>query len=316
LVFFVVFVIFVSAFFCNLPSFLTKRPKPADERCSRARPPVCRAIVSRAAVTETIKSDVPPPSEHLYGAGAVSKALTRALAIYRRQWEAFRQEDFAALGLDAAQEFARLIRTAESMVRGAGELASGHSLPLDQAVAGLHDGNNSQHKSDPAVVALSEALQYCLGRDAVEMVTTAEQRIWRLLLLTQQFQPSKRAAAFLRRVSRCYVYGFDPECAVMCRSVLQAAFDAEISDDHCQQVLGRAKGIKRTNSSPFDLADRIAVARKLGRISESSALKAAAIRAAGNVVIHEHPRACDDPFMLIADTMDVIAELTGSGKGA
>ena len=268
----------------------------------------------RAAVTETIKGEALPPNEHLYGAGAVSKALTRALAIYRRQWEAYRRESLGALGLEAAEQLTTLVRTAESLIRGAGDLASDHSQPLHEAVAGLNDGNDPQHRSDPAVVTLSEALQYCLGRDAVEMVATAEQRIWRLLLLTQQFQPSKRAAAFLRRVSRCYVYGFDPECAVMCRSVLQAAFDAEISDEDCQQVLGRAKGIKRTNSSPFDLADRVAVARKKGRISDSSTTKAAAIRAAGNVVIHEHPRACDDPFALIADTMDVIAELTRPAK--
>ncbi len=262
-------------------------------------------------MTETIKSDAEPVDDHLYGAGAVSKALTRALALYRRQWEAFRHEGFAALGLNAAEQLTGLIHTAEQMVRGAGELASSHTRPLHESVAALNDGSDPQHKSDPTVVALSEALQYCLGRDAVEMAATAEQRIWRLLLLTQQLQPSKRAAAFLRRVSRCYMYGFDAECAVMCRSVLQAAFDAEISDEKCQVILGRAKGAKRTNSSPFDLADRIAVARKLGRISDAAAIKAAAIRAAGNVVIHEHPRSCDDTFGLIADTMDVIAELTG-----
>ncbi len=95
----------------------------------------------------------------------------------------------------------------------------------------------------------------------------------------------------------------------MCRSVLQAAFDAEISDEQCRQVLGRAEGAKRTSSSPFDLADRIAVAKRSGRISGSAAAKAAAIRAAGNVVIHEHPRPSEDTFFIISDMMDVISEL-------
>jgi hypothetical protein len=262
-------------------------------------------------VTQTTAKDPggAPAAEALYGAGAVSKSLSLALARYRREWEAYRQGVFTAAGLDAASQLGAMLHTAEALVRGAGELAGEHTLPLHEAVGSLKDSEDPRHQGDPTVVALSEALQYCLGREGVEMVATAEQRIWRLLLLTQQFQPCKRAAAFLRRVSRCYVYGFDPECAVMCRSVLQAAFDSEISDDQCCQVLGRARGIKRTTSSPFDLADRVAVAKKLGSISEASLAKAAAIRAAGNIVIHEHPRACDDTFGLIAQTMDVIAEL-------
>jgi hypothetical protein len=250
-----------------------------------------------------------------YSTGAVSEALAKALHCYRQEWESYRQEAFMALGLDAAEQFRSLLRTAEMLIRGAGDLASSQSLPLDQAVAGLDDGRDPQHQSDPTVVALAEALQYCLGRDAVKMVGSAEGRIWRLLLLTQQFQPGKRAAAFLRRVSRCYIYGFDPECAVMCRSVLEAAFEAEIADETCAQVLGRHKRPNRSASCGFDLADRIAVARRTGRLSEPAAARAAGIRMAGNEVIHEHPRACADAFRLIADTLDVIGELSRPAAG-
>ncbi len=123
--------------------------------------------------------------------GGRQQGLGAALAIYRGQWEKRRQQEFAAHGLDAAAQFGDLVQTAESMVRGAGELASGTALPLHEAVAHLKDGNDPQHTAAPAVVALGEALQYCLGRDAVDMAAAAEKRIWRLLLLTQQFQPSK-----------------------------------------------------------------------------------------------------------------------------
>ncbi len=82
-------------------------------------------------------------------------------------------------------------------------------------------------------------------------------RFWKLVQVAETMEPTPRTAAFLRSVSRCYLAGFDSECIVMCRSVLDAAFDAEIPRDEC--------------GDDYSLASKMDVACRSRRISYEAA---------------------------------------------
>jgi len=58
----------------------------------------------------------------------------------------------------------------------------------------------------------------------------AEKRATQLVTLIASRRLSDRALAYLDRATRLHLWGFDPECAIMCRSVLEAALVARLSD--------------------------------------------------------------------------------------
>jgi hypothetical protein len=121
--------------------------------------------------------------------------------------------------------------------------------------------------------------------------------------LLEPLDPSKNAAKFLQRVSRCYVYGFDTECVVMCRSVLDAEFESEISADDCISALG---GNFRNR---YNLDDRISAAGKLNRVSFEACEHAHDVRRTGNNAVHVRADAKVDPLSVIKKTLSVIREL-------
>lgn len=251
-------------------------------------------------------------SGRFFAAGSVSGAMKLALEQYLREREAVRSAEFALLDLDAQVQLKDLEKTARVLMNGAGVLASVDSVPLDEALAALVEGNDPDHEHVPMVVPLTEAVQHQLGQEVVAMAERAEARIWRLLLMAQTMKPAWRVAEFLRRVSRCYVYGFDPECIVMCRSALDAEFESAIPNELCVRHLGDPRRSRRNGDIVFDLCDRTAVARKLGHICEESADWAAKIRIAANSIVHKKPAVNVDAFDAIEQTMNILRELSES----
>src|SRR5205823_6604127 len=115
---------------------------------------------------------------------------------------------------------------------------------------------------------------------------------------------SPRSQAFFKCVGRTFLHGFALECAVMCRSVLEAELVAEVSPDDCISVLG-------SRNIQFELTDRIATAGRLGRLTSEGAEKAHRVRRLGNDAVHGNPSKIkrDDLLGLIADTLQVLCEL-------
>lgn len=62
------------------------------------------------------------------------------------------------------------------------------------------------------------------------LLPAAEQRAAELVALIASRRLSDRALAYLDRATRLHLWGFDPECVIMCRSVLEAALVARLSD--------------------------------------------------------------------------------------
>ena len=149
----------------------------------------------------------------------------------------------------------------------------------------------------------SQTLESHIGTDLASMAHAAEDRIHELAQVALQQRPSDKAAAFLKRVARCYLFGFDPECLIMCRSVIDAELLSEISGDECISVLGQRQF--------FDLSDRIEVGRSLRRLSFELAQEAHSIRKLGNMAVHGDPDVVRgiDVLEIIRKTLEIIKAL-------
>ena len=69
-----------------------------------------------------------------------------------------------------------------------------------------------------------DAIRISLGWTAVEgLLREAEDRIPVLVELVSERDLSERARSFLDRATRLFLWGFDPECVVMCHGSMEAA---------------------------------------------------------------------------------------------
>lgn len=122
----------------------------------------------------------------------------------------------------------------------------------------------------------------------------------RVLLLAQliaKADPCPSAEAFLRRVSRCFIFGFHPECIIVCRGVLDSAFREAVPD---------------TDSETHGLAKRIVVAHQTGKITEEVRNAAFKVKNRGDKAVHYDPHATDDVLGTILDTLVVLRALDAS----
>jgi len=153
-----------------------------------------------------------------------------------------------------------------------------------------------------------QKLEEEIGRDLASMASEAEDRIFDLAEMALQERPSDKAAAFLKRVARCYLFGFDAECLIMCRSVIDAELDREISGDDCIKAFGYRN---------LDLNDRIEAARRLQRLSFELAQEAHSIRKLCNKAVHGDPDVAKgvDVLDIIGNTLRIIRALNPEGNG-
>jgi len=154
-----------------------------------------------------------------------------------------------------------------------------------------------------------QKLEEELGWELARMANVAEERILDLAGMAVQQMPSGKAAGFLRRVARCCQFGFDAECLIMCRSVIDAELLSEISGDECISVLGQRQY--------FDLGDRIEAARRLRLLSFELAQEAHNIRKLGNKAVHGDPDVAKgiDSLGIIKNTLKIVEELNRGGSG-
>ena len=143
---------------------------------------------------------------------------------------------------------------------------------------------------------------------AEELIESLNERVGRVISLSQVARPeccSPSSIKLFKRVARCYVSGFSAECIVMCRALVEAEINAEISYDDCIAKLGL-----RRPKQPFDLADKIQVASLIGRLSYEGRRAADHVRAAGNQILHRpHQVTPPDDREVISEAMQVLADL-------
>ncbi len=149
-----------------------------------------------------------------------------------------------------------------------------------------------------------ERLCVQLAWEAVgERVVTGAYRILQLTELVVKGNPSPATLRFLRRVSRCFVWGFDAECVILCRGVIDAAFTDAISDAVCDKhKLAKAR-------FGHTLTNRIKAARLEGVIDEDTKNRAFRVNTPATQAVHVNPEEAVDVLKILQDTTTVIQRL-------
>ena len=126
-----------------------------------------------------------------------------------------------------------------------------------------------------------------LAWDSIDKIEEGSFRLMDLWGLVTRANPCPASVQFLRRVSRCYVWGFDTECIILCRSVLDTAF-REVRPD------------ERT------LYDQIEAVARDGWIEPDVAKAAHRVRHRGKKAVHYEPDLPVNPLDVIRDTLTVL----------
>jgi len=127
--------------------------------------------------------------------------------------------------------------------------------------------------------------------------------LFRVLSYLESFTLNKSVLDFLRLVIRNYVWGFDTECVILCRSAMEMAIRERISDEMCEKHLGNRRG-------QYTLVDRIAVAGKENLLSDKEVKVAHSIRERGNTALHKDPGVTKDIIGTIKMTTVLIGTMT------
>lgn len=199
-----------------------------------------------------------------------------------------------------------------------------HTLSPDaDAVVAIRDFVDVSEAEDPLEAAaevirlvhetpiVRDSIRIALGFEAAEeLLPRAEGRISDLLTLVAARSVSKRAASFLDRATRLYLWGFDPECVIMCRAVLEAALtsrlEVEVDDaaPNLDNLLRIAGGRKILHG--FERAKN----RKGWRATKGSPLwRAERLKWAGNEVLHQQPEVAASRSTDIKDAREAVSEL-------
>lgn len=145
--------------------------------------------------------------------------------------------------------------------------------------------------------------------DLVGKIRGCAERTLKMNMLILATNPGVPTLSFLRRLSRCYISGFDPECVILCRSVIDTAFKETISDSLCEKYY-----LKRKPEDTFGLASRIATAKKEGIIDKAISKLAFEVKDRGDKAVHAQPDITKDVLGTIANTIKVIDCLFDSGN--
>jgi hypothetical protein len=180
---------------------------------------------------------------------------------------------------------ASLIRAADQVAVGIVEAVFQDKPPDD------HGMDLANHLLATAADRVSEMVEILMAR---EFSTHAMSE--RCLSLTEtvwEKTPGERPLRFLRRLTRCYVAGFFPECVMLCRSVVEAAIDERLGD----------------GDRPSRLREKLDLAVQRGLLSDGGRQTASTVRQRGNTAVHHDPTVTVAAWDTILLTLTVLEEL-------
>jgi len=118
-------------------------------------------------------------------------------------------------------------------------------------------------------------------------------------LLTKS--PGPQVSKFLRRLTRCYVAGFFPECVILCRSVLESAV-SELFDS-------RGVPLPATPQGKSTMRTRLDAAVRLNLLSREATDSAWTVWHRGNTAVHNDIEATSDVLGTLQMTLAVLARI-------
>ncbi len=237
----------------------------------------------------------------------LSQALENTVDNHRSDWDTFFHERWDELGLNSNELSMRIRAVAEGYIGDVSELKTAKAFPLEDSAKLQNELPEAAHES----VVIAEMQQaYCLlGDELAGMMATAEKRLLELLILARKFPRHVATARFLKRVARCFLFGFDVECIVMCRAAIDRTLQERVSDLDCQRMDRDARQQAGGRPKRYGMKARINAGIKVGKISPDVAEKAIAISKAGDDAVHNWPECHVNLIGAIGDTIEILVEL-------
>lgn len=170
----------------------------------------------------------------------------------------------------------------------------GRTLPIAPLDADLLSNLEGpfRYGQEPGLKLVWERLCIKLAWDAVDRMRMGAVRMLLLSDVIAEAEPSDITLKYLRLLSTCFVWGFDAECTILCRSVLDTAFREAIPEE------GLA------------LAKRIVIAHDRRLINDELRRAAFTVKERGDKAIHYEPGMSQDVIGTIRDTLRVVAKIT------
>lgn len=189
--------------------------------------------------------------------------------------------------------FLRLVK--EKLPRG---------TPLAALDQYINDAALDTRPSDDSLLKLVwERFCIHLAQEMVARLTPGANRILQLNDMVISGNPSIATLRFLRRVSRCFIWGFDPECVILCRGAIDTAFATVITDQICDN-----HGLKKAGFG-HTLTNRIKAALLEGMIDEGTKNAAFRVNSPATEAAHRDPTKTASVLNVIKDTRDVLQRL-------
>lgn len=236
--------------------------------------------------------------------------METALESYQQAREEFLESEANKLGPDGKRKLRDFNEVADSLIKGVQDLAGADGLG-----SLLQLGEAASVTTSKPFELLMEHVCITFGWEAMAILSIARGRFMHLLLLLRNRQLSATASAFLQRVAKCYLFGFDAECVIMCRAAMEREFDETVvDDDHVSDWwkwhITTEDGQKcKSQRPPYGkLWAKIEAAKYANIINVQQREDADAVRRDGNEGVHERP-ADGDALRIIEKTIRVLDAL-------
>lgn len=136
------------------------------------------------------------------------------------------QERIEELGTSVADR--KLIEAGISQARqvldGATDLVGGKSVRQAKSAWQILLDSGGSEGGSPIREGVLLAIDGRLGEEALRMQVAAEARFNHLLAFAQEQGVGFYTRETLYEISRCYLFGFDYQCIILCRAAIEAAF--------------------------------------------------------------------------------------------
>lgn len=143
------------------------------------------------------------------------------------------------------------------------------------------------------------ALRLKVGQEFLPTTKLLAGRVLDLTKTTVKAAPNESVRRFLIRVSRCYICGFDNECVIVCRAVVENsvkdAFDR------------RKRSLPLAANGRSEMNQRLDAALNFGWLSPAARDAARTVWFRGNKAVHADPEAVTDSLDTILLTVKVLA---------
>ena len=139
-------------------------------------------------------------------------------------------------------------------------------------------------------------------------LAVAANRILQLSKMVVSGTPSVSTLRFLRHVSRCFIWGFDAECVILCRGAIDRAFAETVSDAVCDK-----HGLEKAKFG-HTLTNRIKAALREGMIDEATNNAAFRVNTPATKATHRNPDEVIDVLGIVRDTRDVVQHVVAAGS--